>query len=786
MEIYVVLLEKVALLHKGCFDGTPVQKKVKNIDGTWLTLGHFDAMYTYKIDSKKENIFQTIYENNKRIRGCCDGSYYYHPLYLIPEKGAKEQKADRKFWEREAYFFAAVRIHFAESIGVAAYGEIKNRLQQAAPREICSFRAYRTIELSDMILAVKSKQFSDLLKFVLSMRQYLSVGKTYSYCGIGYEAMQDEGWYPDWQDEIDIFSVRFSVEDFSKLEEQLKVMKEKLEKEETYSIVGVDDIAINWEKLKVRKIVDLYRYWFLSGAGMEEKVFSEMTTRVGISLENLKLPHGVVSERSNNKECSSAKLQNACRKLININHDIQNIGNRSESERYSWLRPLSELVNVLMRMSRTAVLDEFVYLMLPAVQAFLENLKERLCELRETDIQECQNFVENWSDLIEYVMRIEGQLTHHPEMRPALYDIPVAMLEYNLAFLQQIGEVLQQEDEPKSNICFLLVPHICDRIVTKELFPPKLDRLPGLGLIVVPLDSLYAPCEVLMALCHEAAHFVGEKHRKRGYRTKCYAHAVATLMAAEVFDSHHPAVIATIEKDLGKVLQKLKEHDNKCVMLHMKEKINEWLDDLLQVDKKYSNFFRNVLRASKGNEASLHLKLKGRLYENRKNDFKNLLEDLSVLFREIYADICMLYLLPLDAKVYVKSFLPELTPNKNDAKRVQYEHFAIRICVSLMATKHQIPNSSGEDGELLYRALTRIHRYVKNKSWNEGSLGLVSSTDSLLEYARECYLSLETSLQGSKQAKKIRKMFNNAASLDLNYDQFLNDINGYRAKILSR
>ena len=49
-------------------------------------------------------------------------------------------------------------------------------------------------------------------------------------------------------------------------------------------------------------------------------------------------------------------------------------------------------------------------------------------------------------------------------------------------------------------------------------------------LVTIPFHRLYNPVEVLSALAHETSHYVGEHHRKRAFRTVCFAKAAAVLL----------------------------------------------------------------------------------------------------------------------------------------------------------------------------------------------------------------------------------------------------------------
>lgn len=774
MKVYIVLLEKIESLRGKCFE--KYEKPTKNQD-TWITLGHFDAMHTYELPLNDKNLFQAIHESNKRIFAFQRDGRYFYPLYLISSENASP------VWEGAQPFLAISKIHFAETVGTnRAYSSLLESLKGHMKKYSCTYCAFRTIELSDMILTVTANRLSDLLNFIMTLRVYPSVGKVYTYVGINYDAAKNPLWIPNPEDKIDLLSMRFSVTDFSLAPDVLTYIKGVLGKEPTYSVSGVDDIAVNWTELETCKLVDLYRRCFLTPEKEDlpwGKCFADVTSRVGIPLEKVKVD-GVPNEGNSFQSESSARLQTNCEKLLQLCSEIRDSA-RNRGLDYNWIDPLSTLTNTLVRISRTAVLDEFVYIMFAGVDAFLKNVKKSLQDSDGRSISQYQDFVENWAHLMEHIMRIEGQLTHNPEMRPILYDIPVAMLEYTLSFLKKISEILQAKDssEKKTDICFLLVPRLCDRIEAEELFPATPNVLPGLVLVTIPLQSLYDAPTVQRELCHEVSHFVGETCRNRTDRKKKYVQATAALMARICFGTVHPALLEAIQ---DRLMQQDMGNPGRPRIAEMQKAVLQWVDCLSKEQEEYYALIWNALQKSNASEP-LKLDLANTLIDGTKvSMFCSLQDDLSILFREIYADICMLYLLQIEEQEYVESLIQELASEKLVKSR-RYEQFAIRIYIGLTATACTIPWEYIQCDDTLYREMKKIHMHLNNDEEDLTDRMIpMTSIYFLLRYAERCHESL-CSLPQEKLGE-IRKMFSGSASSQMNYEQFLEYINQYRIKLL--
>lgn len=771
MSVYVALLEKIETLDTDCFEG---HGALASDAKSWIALGHFDAMHTYELKLENKNLFQAIQQNNRKISKFQQDNRYFHPLYMISSEDTQQ------FWENLGPFFAIVKIHFADSVNSDhAYEQLLKKLQEHSKQYHCVYCTFRTIELSDMILAVTADGLSALLEFALTLRVYSCVGKVYTYACVDYDLVKEKEWQPLPNDHIDLFSMRFSVADFHQAKDTIDYIESILDQEQAFSVSGVDDIVVNWSGLKTYRLIQLYRSWFWDKdrpKGLFGQCFAEVTTRVGILLDKM----GVIEDTNGGNGCGQEPLKKNCENLYACCESIC-LHASQQNLMYNWIEPLSALTSTLVRISKTSVLDEFVYIMYAGVDAFLKNVKYQIEHMEELNTVQCQYFVESWAHLMEHVMRVEGQLTHNPQMRPILYDIPVAMLEYVLSFLKQVSEILQTKDAAnKKDICFLLVPRLCDRIEAQELFPAVPNGLPGLVLVTIPLQMLYDSKEIQQELSHEVSHFVGEAYRNRADRAKKYIQASAALMSRVFFGAVHPAFVRAIQAELVDHMGNVDDAN----IIDLSRKVMEWVDRICKRRDEYVRFIRRVLEM---NIEHTPLKLNPTdtfITGGKVQKFQALLADLRILFRKIYADICTLYLLPITGEEYVASILPDLVSEKDEAKR-RYEQIAIRIYVGMKAGRRSIPlNYILEQDEKLGKEIQTIETCLENGDEMQERLIPITSIRFLLLYAKRCYERLcEEPQQG---LEKIREMYDNVAILQqMDYKRFTTDINEYRIKILN-
>lgn len=788
MIVRVVLLKKISTLQAGCIHNL----NEKDSEGPWISLGHFDAFYSYKIPSN--NMFQEIGENNIEVSQRNDKSAYYHPLYLISSEGEK----DKQLWEDKNWYMTISRIHFVQNVNVARSREklrekLEKELKEDANQGIISL-GYQTIELSDMILVSRSDNMETLLKFTLNLRSHPDIGNVYTYCGINYDYVSDLKAIPLGEDRIPFFSMRFSIKDYAKAQQALGVIKELLDEPdnqgEVYSIAGLNDAVGTWTNLCTWRLIELYRHWFVRMSekrGISKEAFSNVTTRVGV---------GAVSpgECSPGEDEFNKKLLSICDILLDLEKSIQEHNKNSgqfgigESR---WLKTLSELTKTLARLGKTVVMDEFVFLMLPAVFSFLTNVLDvvRRGDMTREHLAGYHEYIEEWNHLMEHIMRSEGQLTHYSELRPILYDMPLAMLEYTLAFLMKCSHALQSQDGNESvEIDFLLVPQLCRRNMATELFPARKD-FPGLVSVQVPLHLLYDPKVVMSQLCHEISHFVGERPRHRKLRQRCYAQSVSGVLAQYVFQSYFSELTATIANELETRfkafnLQRIEEMRNETI---------KWLNELLSGSPRslnYAEFIRKIVIKSAG---------KGRLevqhdivaLKDAAMQYVGMLKAMGEQYREVYADLCMLNLLSLDPSYYLDSCMKELSEDWDEER----DETAMEILVMRYYVCEQANFSSGglsrekREGpvwEKFKKKYGDISLAVMDKKSAPETFFPPEAVLPLLEYAKACDISLKECFKDNKEAQKAKTIFDGATGENVDYTQWEQYINEYRVDLLEK
>ncbi|MBR3473624.1 MAG: hypothetical protein IKH34_01000 [Oscillospiraceae bacterium] len=779
MILYAVIFEKKASLKKEGF--SELKMPFGNDCQSWFSLGHFDAIHTCTLSQEQANPFKLIQKSNSLLAEMDCGEHYFHPLYLIAKYRAN------MFWKRRTSFLVVSRIHFGKTTGAREiYDKLLQMLKELDPT--CeTFQLFHTIELCDAVLVGKSENLPHLLGVSLSLRKNPGIARIYTYCAINNLFLRTNEVVSE-EERLPLCTIRFAVSSFSKANGEINAIKQQcgLGEDQPHFVTGVDDIVVSWPNLPVNTLLFLFRRWFTGSAENRlDEAFSSITTRLGIA----SVDTGDWPEFHQDESLSRhyLELESLCRDVVQIQ--------QQEPSPPAWLRPISELSYSLLRLSQMPMLDEFFYLMLPGVRAFLL----RLVKGPLPDHTAFQLFIESWTNVMEQVMRTEGQLSQYPQLRPPVFDIPIAMLEYVLAFLNHVALLLQKEDTRKHQIALFPVPGFYQRILASELFSP-MGNLPGLILIKIPIEMLYDSPEMQKTLCHEMSHYIGESFRKRDIRTKKYAMAAAALLADQIFSYNHNSVILALSSEL------LKRLEGKRTIEEMNAEVMGWLYDFresvqslsstIEVIKKYDE------KKRKPDDPPLkylpEILAKGK--QTNEHKFTNALRDISILFRECFADLCMLHLLSLSPSDYILGQLKDFAlPSKSDER--PYEQVGVRIYAVLYADNELSPSSLSEIFDSLLCLPTnqkQVDNLVFLRMKDELltlSRGIASGVESkkgrrlpllavysLCSYLKECKKILKESISPADTIE-LRDMFQNVNSPNMNYDEFQKRIEEYRSKL---
>lgn len=816
-EKRVILLGKALTLNRNHYH------REENHRSPLVSLGYFDSIDIRPLPQgeEQEGWLKTLWECSVSISANRDADAYYHPLYII---APPNQEVPPSFWEKKSKFLFITLVHFTfahakndldkqdEDLFTTVSKEISeivagfNAEEGHEAKQIRAF-CYQSMDLSDMVVVWKADSMVSLLSCLSQLYLCENIGDLHSICSFSFPTAPTD----DLDEKIPYVSFRFSTRDTSAANHFDKLLHEKWPKWPAsggYFTTGTEDIDITFNDLPVSKFLELVYLWFEDKDINElfRKAFYKSSTHLGV------LTRG---EGAGSPESLSNPLISRCEQLFKEFQDLRmppsNETGRAETKTdLSWCKSVSSHLSALVDMSRICVLDGFCYLILDGVATFCDMVKPYLCENRSMPpdlLERVQRFVRGWGILVDQAVRADGQFIQSPGFSPTLYDIPVSLLEFYLAFTTQFIDMVQSSEDPgkKHHYALFLLPKLCRRTKVRDIFrdPPPHDRL---LYVDIPLDFLYDPRQILLQLCHEASHYCGEAIRCREMRIVHFVLACAYLIAWN-FRLWNESAIKQIRQDL---LNNIPVGDDRNYLKNLTSQVRACVCQLIQnesVFREWQNSYLSSAGLSPFEEEEWmedNLNLQRALVYGRSLVLEELNRDIariSWLFEEGYADISMIFLLAPTWEEYLTLYQQELEWMSDPAELgeghgSQYAEVVQRAAIVLWAVRLRPKQVSfSGDGGLNHFSMDVSELYDILEAAQSPSAPLPDNLNeeffpvellcTIARYLRKCCQAMERAPVDQEKNTFLKRTFDQVARKNsIGCEEFRRSLLNYEKKLL--
>lgn len=556
----------------------------KDHECTLICLGHFDIIVIDKLrveqdgspltkvqDDSQRFWTYTEYNDmdvNARYARAAENNYLY-PLYAIKQLGVcatgstEEEKGKNTidtFWNTSSNYTVVTRLHCEREKGGAKepFSEIlANRLinlYQLNCEEQSSFLCissvdgeefpasvafYDSLELGDVVGFIKCDSLATILKIQRDLYETPCVSDAYTYCGINNSLCQEHA-EPNKaelleQKKLEYISTRFSVKQakYAEMVYPRLLGENYMDSDQHFFVTGNADAVIDWRNYSEAFLLSHIRrlVWIDKLVDAEDKcahilyrAFNDIITRVG--LKHYPPSNSRALDFVKEKGYAQVECPSLLKKII---VDTQTS--------VRWKYPLIKLLGTLQTMSQNCVMDDLSNLLIPGVNAILKRVEYYLKTDKQINEEELLSFLDSCTSLSNDILHLENQLVQHPELMPVRYFIPAIVLGFEQKFISQCAYYIEKLDgvqtgQGEHNRRFqpIIFPSRERNTSTQCYLDHKTDKDyqddTPLG-IFVPIHYLYQPWEVLHTLCHEVAHYCGDKLREREYRLECITNSAA-------------------------------------------------------------------------------------------------------------------------------------------------------------------------------------------------------------------------------------------------------------------
>lgn len=363
--------------------------------------------------------------------------------------------------------------------------------------------------------------------------------------------------------------------------------------------------------------------------------------------------------------------------------------------------PILALKNSILGLLKSEFAEDFVLCIFESFVSFLDYIcvKAKINYALDKEFDMCfDNYFDTINSLINSAMHSERQFIQSPSFNPVFYDIPPKLMSYYTAVSHKINSIIRTDDDANNNYSFVFRPSFSKNIRVDYYSYYETAPTDRLLAVMINENDLYYPFTVLIQICHEIAHFVGDSNRCRKERKERLLKSALFVLVYRFLISKAEVLISDIGiiKWINNTFQYVAQKDyyissndyseNFCILYY------QVLQDIL-VDNNFENFNKNLFKdyletLSEIEIVSLNYEFKkyissehiNLLIDNEENDEINAL--LSI-YSEIYADLQMIIIFNLSQNDYLMTF-ESFFKSKNDVHEYSSIYYRILNIVMFM------------------------------------------------------------------------------------------------------
>ena len=797
-----------------------LKDKLESSDDGYLCLGHFD--YFRISPPNGEDPLQAIESDFKKRDN------YNYPLYIL-HNPMDDSTLLASFWKTQSCFMSISRVHFCPT-AKHRRSQLRSALQDlhegapladGQPGEL-SIRVlgervhavfYHTLELSDLVVVLKTNSILSCLESIRRLMEVAQVGDVYSFCGVHGNLCRPEtdaaiqAWDKEEEarpqhcfdlsakdamaQKIPYASMRFSVTSTH----NAKKFWENTSRSPHF-ISGTADAIINFNGASVKELVNYISYLAIRtvdiGRGSRISAydaFGDIITRIGCQYGSTYIKALALGPKE--PIYGLKKAQESIRDAVS----------RLPQKDTRWFDILASQTDSLITMMGNCITDDLSILIWPSVQALIDRLTYLLRSrpvLKRTQEAEVGKFLDSWNIVENDISRLEGQLSQKPELLPSRYYIPATLLAFYMALLHEYNEYLLtiNRDEDQGYIP-LLTYNVEPRARTLCVLDPSMDGLRDAYnkatplLVSMPISMLYCPMEAVIVLCHELSHYVGASTRLRERRFELVLTSLAELIALQwKLDGRNTYPLCKdgsvkIQKALFKRLKGLYPSHAQYYIADLKMYLNEAVIETFYDRSLRSNLLQhNLENTDLALSVMLHYaKAFDEHQQNRAlHEIWERTGKLLTLYRECYADLTAVMALELSAEEYMLNIFYreakyiEETSSMRARMRLQVlqiqaalvlqtlnKDFTSPLDATLPLSKEQLAWLKNWEKDVnYYREAFQTGKDVSVRN-STGIIMYVGEYSNLSRYLEECRDALEEGLKRPEVQAKRQKLTQMAA-----------------------
>ena len=501
--------------------------------GEYVSFGYYDGISVSRNLFEEVNgkyTFSFLWKYCDDISNKADGTYLSQIVYAFRTDENEEYEAD--FWKNDDseypfMFFSFVQLKNKKHDSLKKLSEFEAALNEINSSRKCQIITYLTLDSSDLILIIRCGEYETGAEIIddFHSSQENNLFEEYMGCNIGYcyTVASIDRAFLNCKDKVKTLTGEIANVQIYMIEQMPKsiqaIYDELKDTINTYGIIkpaGMPVLGCNDEVLLLENIPwnkFLIHYMDKTGClNHSSKIYAdnlvEVTTIIGSRRKNQN--PGNVEKSSNNKIHFGV-----CEKLLN--------NFRSVAEYYPNIRKSVTQILCSLRKFENEHFPPYLYSsLIHSVDMMIDILQEAATNgLKDNAAEYFFQCQKAFYLSIQNTARVDRQFTQTPDFDMRMYDVPVKLVMFFIAYINAIKEYLskagEMNEEEAHKYEFLLCPGGAYSTQVTELFQ-LISEKNRMFLVEIPEHQIYNIKLMLIMLGHEVAHIVGKEIRNRNGR----------------------------------------------------------------------------------------------------------------------------------------------------------------------------------------------------------------------------------------------------------------------------
>lgn len=514
--------------------------------GEYLSFGYYDGISVsgnlfQDVDGKYT--FSCLWDHCVKVSEQAKGTYLSQTVYAFRTDESREY--EENFWlddedgsEYPFLFFSFVQLDRKSgskksdskiSNSLQGKEEFEKRIKRKYSQMGCKVIAYLTLDSSDLILVIRCKEYETGARIIddfhSSQEKNLfekcmgrNIGYCYTVASIKRDFLNDQGKIEELTNKISsvhIYMIERTPRSIQTIYNKLQDIIDAygVTQPEGDPILGCNDEVIILKDIPWKEF--LIHYKDKKGClNHSSEVYANNLVEVTTTIGTRRAGKRTKTEEERLIEIEKASTSSICEKLLKDFRKVWKNPNiaksvtqmlcslrKFENEHFppylysSLIRSVDMMVNILMEAPERGLADN-------AAECFWQCQKAFYLSVQNAG-------------------RVDRQFTQMPDFDMKMYDVPVKLVIFFIAYINEIKEYLSeigtQDKDDAHKYEFLFCPGGVYSTQVSELFR-MISENNRMFLVEIPEHQIYNIKLMLIMLGHEVAHIVGKEIRKREER----------------------------------------------------------------------------------------------------------------------------------------------------------------------------------------------------------------------------------------------------------------------------